>query len=80
VTRTLIIVQGLATVVMCLIAFPLGAVLVVVNGVLAIVARGTNRRLFAGFAIAGAAICLVIAFFAVGASVSGEVGTSTKLS
>ena len=79
VTRALIVVQGVVTLLTCLIALPFGAVLVVVNGVLAIIARGTNRRLFAGFAIAGAVICFVIAFFAIGATVSGGVGTPTKL-
>lgn len=79
VTRALVIAQGAITLVACFLVFPLGAALVVTNGVLAIITRGTNRRLFAGFAIAGAAICIAIALFLTGVAFSGDVGPVTEL-
>lgn len=78
VKRALIIVQGVVTLFVCLIAFPFGAILAITNGILAFGASGTNRRLLAGFAIMGVLICLVIWLFLTPASVSGDVGPVTN--
>jgi hypothetical protein len=52
-----IVAEGIFTLVAVLLMFPIGATLVVVNAVLAIVTRGVKRKLFAWYAIAGAAVC-----------------------
>lgn len=60
VTRVLIIAQGLLTVGMTMVFLPVGVAAVIANAVLAFVAHGVNRRLLAGFAIAGAIVALIV--------------------
>ena len=79
VTRVLIVVEGIVTVLLCLVAFPIGAALVVANAAMAIVTRGTNRKLFAVFAIAGAVVCIAVALILPGVSSSGELGPVVRL-
>jgi hypothetical protein len=59
-THAAIIIEGTLTLIAVLVAFPFGVALVVTNAVLAVVARGITRKLFAGCAIAGAALCVVL--------------------
>jgi len=68
VTRVLIVAQGAITLFACFLVFPLGAALVIANGAMAIATRGRNRKLFAGFAIAGGVVCILLALFLLPAS------------
>jgi len=74
VTRALIAVEGIVTVILCLVALPIGAALVVANAAMAIITNGTNRKLFTLFAIAGAVVCIAVALFLPGVSSSVDVG------
>ena len=60
IVRALIVLQGVVTVGMTVAFLPLGMVGVLVNGVLACASHGVDRRLFAGFAIAGAVVALAV--------------------
>ena len=79
VTRVLIVAQGVVTLLACLFLFPLGAAMVLTNGVLAIATRGTDRRLFAAVAVAGALICIVFALVLPGVSISSNLGPVVQL-
>ena len=79
VTRVLVVAQGAITLFACFLVFPLGAALVIANGVMAIATRGRNRTLFAGFAIAGAVVCILLALFLPAASYTTHVEPAVKL-
>jgi hypothetical protein len=75
----LITALGVATLAACLLApIPAGFLLALIDGVLALVARGTNRLLLVGFAIAGIVLSIVMLLFLAGASTSIDVGEITK--
>ncbi|RZU66452.1 hypothetical protein EV379_2809 [Microterricola gilva] len=77
--RVLIVVQGAVTLLACLFLFPLGAAMVLTNGVLAVATRGADRRLFAGIAIAGALLCIVLALVLSAVSTSSNLGPVVRL-
>lgn len=68
--RVVIIAQGILTVWLALAILPLGVVAMLVNAVLAFASRGTDRRLFAGFALAAAVIMAFMVLFLMPASVA----------
>lgn len=71
VIRVLIVVQGVITVGLTMVYLPVGLVAVVLNAALAFTSRGVKRKLFAGFAIAGAVVGLAIGLGLMAASGSG---------
>lgn len=68
----LIAVQGLLTIFLSLVALPVGAAMILANAVLAFATRGANRRLFAGFAIAGAIAAVLVGLLLVAVPGSGS--------
>ncbi|MBN9612618.1 MAG: hypothetical protein J0H64_04000 [Actinobacteria bacterium] len=70
--RFLVFAQGLLTVFLSLLFFPVGAVLVVANGVMAFFVGGVNRAMFIIFAVVGGVICAGIALFLLPASYTME--------
>lgn len=71
VLRAVIIAQGVLTVWLAFAFLPLGIVAMLANAVLAFTSHGTNRRLFAGFAIAAAVVCAGVGLGLMAVSPSG---------
>ncbi|MFJ4223716.1 hypothetical protein [Microbacterium sp. NPDC089695] len=55
-----IVVWGVVSLAAVLLALPVGAALTAVNGICAIVMRGTERKLFVALTIAGVLLCAAL--------------------
>lgn len=55
-----IVLWGVLSLAAAVLALPIGAVLALANGVLAVVMRGTKRKLFMAFATMGAVVCVAL--------------------
>lgn len=79
VVAALIVVDGLITVLACLFCMPIGVALLFANAIAAAVARGPVRLYFAGIAIVGGLLCIIVAVLLTGVTATTQVGPVTKL-